>query len=107
MRQFRIVFAIVSISAIACLQTASAQVRSDIQTQSPLVDPPLSVRINEIMASNVRTVADPQGEYDDWIEIANVSDSAVDVARDNALESLGYDAMATDAHDDSVAVKLS
>jgi hypothetical protein len=29
------------------------------------------------MASNTSTIADPQGEYDDWIELRNVTDSAV------------------------------
>ncbi len=40
---------------------------------------PFPVLINEIMASNATTRQDPQGHYDDWVEIANVSDSAVDV----------------------------
>jgi hypothetical protein len=37
------------------------------------------VVINEFMASNTNTLADPQGEYDDWIELRNVTDSAVDL----------------------------
>ncbi|MCP4452623.1 MAG: hypothetical protein GY809_14270 [Planctomycetes bacterium] len=40
---------------------------------------PFPVAINEIMASNATTHQDPQGQYDDWVEITNVSDSAVDV----------------------------
>ncbi len=79
MRQFRIVFTIVFILFTTHLQTASVLAGSDIQRQALLVDPPYSVLINEIMASNAVTLADPQGDYDDWIEIANVSDSAVDV----------------------------
>jgi len=35
------------------------------------------VVINEFMASNTGTLADPQGEFDDWIELRNVTDSAV------------------------------
>ncbi|UCG58813.1 MAG: lamin tail domain-containing protein, partial [Phycisphaerales bacterium] len=35
--------------------------------------------INEVMASNSSGVLDPQGEYDDWIEIHNSSDGAIDI----------------------------
>ncbi|MHC4387502.1 MAG: Calx-beta domain-containing protein, partial [Planctomycetota bacterium] len=35
--------------------------------------------INEFMASNDETIADPQGEYNDWIEIYNASTVAVDI----------------------------
>jgi len=35
------------------------------------------VVINEFMASNTSTLADPQGEFDDWIELYNLTDSAV------------------------------
>ena len=37
------------------------------------------VVINEFMASNSNTVADPQGEYDDWIELRNLTDVPVDL----------------------------
>jgi hypothetical protein len=37
------------------------------------------VVINELLASNVDYVADPQGEFDDWIELYNTGDVAVDV----------------------------
>jgi hypothetical protein len=40
--------------------------------------PPL--RINEVMASNVKCLADPQGDFDDWIEIYNAGDTPVDMA---------------------------
>ncbi|MCB9367432.1 MAG: CotH kinase family protein [Calditrichaeota bacterium] len=33
-----------------------------------------TVAINEFMASNENTIADPGGEYDDWIELYNVTD---------------------------------
>lgn len=33
--------------------------------------------INELMASNESTLADPQGEYDDWIEVRNLADRPV------------------------------
>ena len=36
-----------------------------------------SVVINELMADNDTIVADPQGDYDDWLELYNLSDTAV------------------------------
>jgi hypothetical protein len=38
-----------------------------------------NVVINEIMALNATTVADQDGEYDDWIELYNKSESTVDL----------------------------
>ena len=35
--------------------------------------------LNEIMASNNNTLADENGDYDDWIEVANVSDASIDL----------------------------
>lgn len=37
------------------------------------------VVINEVMASNTATIADPQGEFDDWIELRNLTDHEVDL----------------------------
>jgi len=39
-----------------------------------------AVVINEVMASNSASLADPQGEFDDWIELYNGADTAVDLA---------------------------
>ena len=36
-----------------------------------------SVVINELMADNDNILADPQGDYDDWLELYNLTDSAV------------------------------
>ena len=36
--------------------------------------------LNEFMASNDATVADPQGDFEDWIEVYNAGDDAVDLA---------------------------
>jgi hypothetical protein len=36
--------------------------------------------INEVMALNTRTAQDPQEQYNDWIELHNVTDTAVDMA---------------------------
>ena len=35
--------------------------------------------INEFMALNGRTLADGPGEYDDWIELFNPGDQAIDL----------------------------
>jgi len=37
------------------------------------------VVINELMASNNSTIQDPQGQYDDWVEIYNFGSTAMDV----------------------------
>jgi len=48
------------------------------------VTPPIaessSVVINEIMAFNTQSLTDPQGEYDDWIELHNLSDQEIDLS---------------------------
>lgn len=36
-----------------------------------------SVVINELMADNDTIFADPQGDYDDWLELHNLTDSAI------------------------------
>ncbi|MCP5519111.1 MAG: CotH kinase family protein [Verrucomicrobiales bacterium] len=41
--------------------------------------PATDVVINEFMASNVAALADPQGEFDDWIELRNLTDAPVDL----------------------------
>ena len=38
-----------------------------------------SVVINEFLASNTSTLADPQGEFDDWIELRNLTGSPVNL----------------------------
>ena len=39
-----------------------------------------SVRINEVVASNATTLADDDGDYEDWIELHNTGDEAVDLS---------------------------
>ncbi|MBL7186528.1 MAG: lamin tail domain-containing protein [Phycisphaerae bacterium] len=39
----------------------------------------IPLTINEFMASNSNSVEDPQGDYDDWIEIHNFGADAIDV----------------------------
>ena len=36
-----------------------------------------SVVINELMADNDNTLTDPQGDYDDWLELHNLTDNPV------------------------------
>ncbi len=48
-------------------------VAAPVATNSPVV-------INELMANNTQSISDPQGEYDDWIELHNVSDKEVDLS---------------------------
>ena len=36
-----------------------------------------SVVINELMADNDNTFADPQGDYDDWLELHNLTDDPI------------------------------
>ncbi len=45
---------------------------------SVLADTP--VFINEFMAANSSTIQDPQGEYDDWIELYNEAQTPIDIA---------------------------
>jgi hypothetical protein len=47
-------------------------VRVTSATNSPVI-------LNEVQASNSSTLADPQGEYDDWIELRNLTDQDVDL----------------------------
>ena len=39
----------------------------------------VSVVINELMAANTHSIADPQGEYEDWLELHNITDEVVDL----------------------------
>ncbi len=39
-----------------------------------------TVVINELMASNSQTIRDPQGQYDDWVELHNPSGMAINIA---------------------------
>ena len=49
------------------------RVAASIADSSPVI-------INELMASNTKSLTDPQGDNDDWIELHNVSDSAVNLS---------------------------
>jgi len=49
-------------------------------TGSSVAEFSLSLAINEFMASNSSFIRDPQGQYDDWIEIYNAGGDAIDIA---------------------------
>jgi len=70
-------------SANAARAAAFAPARAENVTFSYIVAVPTAtntpVVINELMASNASTIQDPQGEFDDWIELHNVTDSDVDL----------------------------
>jgi hypothetical protein len=42
-------------------------------------DPTAGVVINEVMAANSKTIKDPQGEFDDWIELFNPTDKPINL----------------------------
>jgi len=52
--------------------TYNYRVRLSDISDSPVV-------INEFMAENTKTFADPQGEFEDWIELHNISNEVVDL----------------------------
>jgi hypothetical protein len=52
------------------LQALNYRVIAPVASNSPVV-------INEVLASNTRSAKDPQGEFDDWIELYNTSDKTV------------------------------
>ena len=53
-------------------ETYSYRVVLTTATNTPVV-------ISEFMASNTHVLADPQGEYDDWIELHNITDQEADL----------------------------
>jgi len=61
---------------------AGAALAGDILQADPNTDPSgqLPVVINEVMALNASILKDPQRQFDDWIEIYNATDEAIDMA---------------------------
>lgn len=68
---------VVTIFLYACL--TSLAISPPVLSDEPVAEQPL-LRINEVMASNATSLADPQGQFDDWLEIYNAGDVAVDLA---------------------------
>ena len=48
-------------------------------TSTVVAQSPPSVVINEFMASNTSFNRDPQGQYDDWIELYNYGNNAINI----------------------------
>ncbi len=44
-----------------------------------VMDRPVALYINELMASNNSTIADESGAFEDWIELYNASESSIDL----------------------------
>jgi hypothetical protein len=53
------------------------------------VTSPAQLRISEFMASNTKTVADEDGSFEDWIEIQNISPTAVNLFDWSLTDSAG------------------
>ncbi len=63
----------VCVGAAAVITCPVAAFGADLQAGA------VPVVINEVLASNGHTLADPQGEYDDWIELYNQSSAPVNL----------------------------
>jgi hypothetical protein len=62
----------------------------DMETPSDQPPPTTAdVVINEFMASNASQGADENGEFDDWIELYNRGDAAIDLAGYTVTDNLG------------------
>ena len=59
--------------ARAEMGAAHYRVGATLAKESPVV-------INELMAANTNSLADPQGQHEDWLELHNVTDNAVNLA---------------------------
>ncbi len=57
----------------AAFRPPSFRIEPEAASQSPIV-------ISELMPSNTTTLADEQADFDDWIELQNVSDQPVDLS---------------------------
>ena len=57
-------------------QTAKSQVPKLVARKA---DASAGLVINELMAANSKTVKDPQGNYDDWIELYNPTDKPIEL----------------------------
>ncbi|HOV78188.1 MAG TPA: hypothetical protein PLS24_09160, partial [Sedimentisphaerales bacterium] len=58
-------------SLVSAILTMTLFWTGSVQAAGPLY-------INELLASNATSAKDPQGHYDDWIELYNASDQAID-----------------------------
>ena len=54
-------------------------------------DPGMGLIINEFLASNDACCTDPSGDYDDWVELYNDSDEAIDLGGMYFTDTIGDD----------------
>lgn len=73
----------VSITSVGALPAALALTGATTSGTLPVL------YINELLASNATGITDPNGEFDDWIEIYNPSAQAVDLAGWYITDNLG------------------
>ena len=52
---------------------AAYRVSAPVAKESPIV-------INELMAANTKSLTDPQGQYEDWLELHNLTNDTVDLS---------------------------
>ncbi|CAN5162608.1 hypothetical protein BH09SUM1_BH09SUM1_32060 [soil metagenome] len=67
------------VGLIPFMTLRAASIRSQVSAAGAPAALP-TIRINEVMASNRATIADENGEFDDWIELHNYGASTVDVS---------------------------
>ncbi|MFK7969806.1 MAG: lamin tail domain-containing protein [Bacteroidia bacterium] len=67
----------------------------------------VSLHINEIQSDNTLTIADPQGEFDDWIELYNSGTTPIDIAglyvTDNPVDPFKWQIPSTNAAQTTIA----
>ncbi len=66
-------------SRAACYSPARAEEATYDYRVGLATAPTTPVIIHEFMAANTRTIADPQGQFDDWIELRNLTARPVDL----------------------------
>lgn len=83
MRHLRHCFVVV----VAALSFTACDEATNEPAPEPTTDDPRAdvLRINEVVASNTASCADAAGEFDDWVELVNLSDA--DVALDGVTIS--------------------
>ena len=92
--------------AITPTFTTNSSIRAVFEAVTTSLD---DLVINEVQGKNDATIADENGEFDDWIEIYNPTDAAIDLAgyyiSDNLSEPLKWKIPSTDPSKTTVPAK--